>query len=65
MVLISSYRTQQVHNYTNGGIGTDLVKAPLCLGHETAGEIVEMGANVTGYTIGQKVAIEPGMPCRL
>ncbi|KAK8858800.1 hypothetical protein IAR55_003030 [Kwoniella newhampshirensis] len=54
-----------VHNYTNGGIGTDLVKAPLCLGHETAGLVAQVGSNVKDFVLGQKVAIEPGIPCRL
>ncbi|WVQ78502.1 hypothetical protein IAT38_000588 [Cryptococcus sp. DSM 104549] len=54
-----------VHNYTNGGIGTDLVKAPLCLGHETSGVISQVGENVKDFVVGQKVAIEPGIPCRL
>jgi Zn-dependent alcohol dehydrogenase len=51
-----------VHNYTNGGIGTDLVKAPLCLGHETAGIVSAIGEDVTSFKVGDKVAIEPGMP---
>lgn len=46
----------------NGGIGTDVVTEPITLGHETAGEIVEIGANVKGLEVGQRVAIEPGVP---
>nr|WP_319489309.1 NAD(P)-dependent alcohol dehydrogenase [uncultured Caproiciproducens sp.] len=33
------------------------------LGHECAGEVVGMGAKVTKFKIGDKVNIEPGVPC--
>lgn len=33
------------------------------LGHECAGEIVGMGAAVKNFKIGDKVTIEPGVPC--
>jgi threonine dehydrogenase-like Zn-dependent dehydrogenase len=46
----------------NGGIGTDVVKAPITLGHETSGEVVEVGKNVREFVVGQRVAIEPGVP---
>ncbi len=36
---------------------------PRILGHEIAGVIVETGAGVTGYTIGQRVAVAPNMGC--
>lgn len=39
---------------------TDL---PMVFGHETAGEIVEMGKNVTGYQIGQRISVETHIPC--
>jgi 2-desacetyl-2-hydroxyethyl bacteriochlorophyllide A dehydrogenase len=38
-------------------------KAPLILGHEFYGEIVEMGANVKGYSIGDRVAANPLITC--
>lgn len=37
---------------------------PFILGHEGAGEIVEVGAKVTTHKVGDRVAIEPGIPCR-
>ena len=36
---------------------------PVTQGHEVSGEIVEIGENVTGLTLGQMVTIEPQMVC--
>jgi L-iditol 2-dehydrogenase len=33
------------------------------LGHECAGEVVEIGSKVTKFKIGDRVCIEPGVPC--
>jgi L-iditol 2-dehydrogenase len=32
-------------------------------GHESAGEIVEVGEGVTQWQVGDRVAIEAGVPC--
>lgn len=37
--------------------------APGRLGHEYAGEVVEVGRNVSGWRIGQRAACKPGAPC--
>jgi L-iditol 2-dehydrogenase len=52
-----------VHYYEHGRIGDHVVQAPLVLGHEPAGEVVAAGNDVTRLTIGQRVSIEPGVPC--
>ena len=36
---------------------------PVTQGHEVSGEIVELGADVTGLSVGQKVTIEPQVTC--
>lgn len=36
---------------------------PMVFGHETAGEIVEIGDNVTGYSIGDRISVETHIPC--
>lgn len=36
---------------------------PVTQGHEVSGEIVELGENVTGLEIGQKVTIQPQVVC--
>jgi L-iditol 2-dehydrogenase len=38
-------------------------KAPLVLGHEVAGEIVEVGERVTRYRVGDRVAASHHVPC--
>lgn len=32
-------------------------------GHESAGEIYEIGPDVTGWKVGDRVAVEAGVPC--
>lgn len=36
---------------------------PLVPGHELTGEIVAVGAAVTGRAVGERVAVDPNMPC--
>lgn len=36
---------------------------PVTQGHEVSGEIVALGSGVTGFTVGQKVTIEPQVFC--
>ena len=51
-----------VHYYTHGRIGSFVVEAPMVLGHEAAGTIVEVGASVTDLAVGDRVCMEPGIP---
>ncbi len=53
-----------LHYLRHGAIGAFVVRAPMILGHESAGEIVAVGAGVDRDRMGQLVAIEPGIPCR-
>jgi L-iditol 2-dehydrogenase len=53
-----------IHYYRHGRIGDYVVEDPLVLGHESAGEIVATGEGVTGLESGERVALEPGAPCR-
>ncbi len=53
-----------VHYYQHGRIGDCVVTGPMILGHEAAGEVIEVGEEVAGLVAGDKVAIEPGRTCR-
>ncbi|MGB8818800.1 MAG: NAD(P)-dependent alcohol dehydrogenase [Rhizobiaceae bacterium] len=51
-----------VHYYTHGKIGPFAVNAPMILGHEAAGTVIEVGSEVTGFKLGDRVCMEPGIP---
>ena len=53
-----------VHYYKHGKIGSYVVNKPMILGHEAAGEIVEVAADVKNFKPGDRVAVEPGYTCR-
>jgi L-iditol 2-dehydrogenase len=47
-----------------GRIGDYVVDGPIVLGHEVSGEVAKIGSEVTNVAVGDRVAIEPGTPCR-
>jgi D-xylulose reductase len=51
-----------VHYYRHGGIGPFVVKEPMVLGHEAAGVVLEVGSDVKGLAVGDRVCMEPGVP---
>jgi len=51
-----------VHYYTHGRIGPFVVNAPMILGHEASGTVVEVGRDVTTLKEGDRVCMEPGIP---
>jgi len=53
-----------IHFYRDGRLGPFILRKPLILGHECAGEVVQVGSEVTSVKAGDRVAIEPGVPCR-
>lgn len=52
-----------VHYYEEGRIGDYVVEQPLILGHEAAGVVVATGEQAHRHPLGQRVALEPGVPC--
>ncbi len=52
-----------VHYYEHGRIGPFVVEAPLVLGHESAGRVVELGEGASRHAVGDRVTLEPGVPC--
>jgi L-iditol 2-dehydrogenase len=53
-----------LHYYEHGHIGDSVVEDPQVLGHESAGEVAAVGSAVDSLAVGDRVAIEPGLPCR-
>lgn len=51
-----------VHYWTDGKIGPFVLEAPMILGHEGTGTVVEVGEGVTHLAVGDRVAMEPGIP---
>lgn len=66
--LVKIYATgicgSDLHYFKEGRIKNNVVTEPLVLGHETAGEIVAVGSDVNHLSPGDRVTIEPGIPCR-
>jgi L-iditol 2-dehydrogenase len=52
-----------VHYYEEGRIGRYVVEQPIILGHECAGQVVELGQGTTRVRVGDRVAVEPGQTC--
>ncbi|MGW5361525.1 NAD(P)-dependent alcohol dehydrogenase [Actinopolymorpha pittospori] len=52
-----------VHYYEHGRIGDFVVDAPLVLGHEASGVVVGAGPGASLHEVGQRVSLEPGVPC--
>ncbi|PCI86372.1 MAG: L-idonate 5-dehydrogenase [Hyphomicrobiales bacterium] len=52
-----------LHYYHHGGFGAIRVREPIILGHEVAGIVKALGAGVSNVKIGDKVALNPSLPC--
>lgn len=52
-----------VHYYEHGRVGEFVVESPLILGHEPAGVVAAVGGGVDPARVGERVALEPGVPC--
>lgn len=52
-----------IHYYTRGRIGSQIVQYPFTVGHEGSGIVVDTGSMVNRVKRGDIVAIEPAMPC--
>lgn len=51
-----------VHIY-HGGAGSISITPPVILGHEIAGEVLEIGDDVSRVSVGDRVAIDPNNMC--
>ncbi len=52
-----------LHYYFHGGFGAIRVREPIILGHEVAGIVDAVGLGVAGFAPGDKVALNPSLPC--
>ncbi len=52
-----------VHFFERGRLGNFVVTGPYVPGHEASGEVVAVGEGVTELAGGDRVVIEPGVPC--
>jgi L-iditol 2-dehydrogenase len=52
-----------VHYFEHGRIGPYVVTSPLVLGHESAGRVAALGPGATRHGVGDRVTLEPGVPC--
>ena len=52
-----------MHFFEYGKIGSCVVDKPFILGHECAGMVVKTGDSVKQFSVGDRVALEPGIPC--
>jgi L-iditol 2-dehydrogenase len=52
-----------IHYYSTGRIGSQVVHFPYPVGHESGGTVVKVGEGVTAVKPGDRVAIEPAISC--
>jgi L-iditol 2-dehydrogenase len=52
-----------IHYYTSGRIGSQVVQFPFPVGHESGGTVVKVGKGVTRVKPGTRIAIEPAVSC--
>jgi len=52
-----------IHYYTTGRIGSQIVQYPFTIGHEGAGIVERVGSKVTRVKPNQRIAIEPALSC--
>ena len=52
-----------VHYFTEGRIGSQVVVYPFTIGHECAGVVERVGKAVRRVAVGDRVTVDPAMPC--
>jgi len=53
-----------LHYFNHGGFGTVRLREPMVLGHEVSGTIEALGPNVLTRQVGQRIALNPSLPCQ-
>lgn len=49
--------------FVDGHAGGVVPRTPIIQGHEFSGDVAAVGANVSGFPIGARVAVDPSWPC--
>jgi len=52
-----------LHSYAEGAIGDTPCQYPMVLGHEPSGTVIAVGPGVTGWSPGDRAALEPALYC--
>lgn len=52
-----------LHSYSEGAVGDTPCVYPMVLGHEPAGVVMRTGTGVTGWSPGDRAALEPALFC--
>ncbi len=52
-----------IHYYSEGKIGSQVVQYPFPVGHECSGTIVAVGENVSNVEVGDLVVVDPAVHC--
>ena len=56
-------RSSDIHFWKCGRIGSLVFEGDCIIGHEAAGVVLRVGEGVTNLRPGDRVAVEPGVPC--
>ncbi len=52
-----------LHYYTQGRIGDQIVHFPFCIGHECSAVVMDVGKDVTRFKPGDLVVVDPSVSC--
>jgi L-iditol 2-dehydrogenase len=52
-----------IHYFTEGRIGSQVIRFPFTIGHEASGVVEATGRSVTRVHVGQRTAIDPALSC--
>jgi L-iditol 2-dehydrogenase len=52
-----------LHYYTQGRIGDQIVRFPFCVGHECSAVVTDVGKQVTRFKPGDMVVVDPSVSC--
>lgn len=58
-------KPHQVHYWRHDRIGNYLIESPLMIGRESSGIVEAYGSDIETLSVGDEVALEPGMWCSI